>query len=121
MAASSPFAVWSAKNLWDVDIWDYIVKYSDYVKKTISSAFMPPDACQSALDPTGQRAKRNCNNYICNMHTLCGIIMHHRLSFHLIFRLLYQIPGTIANFFALYFPPSSFLYLRSFFLAQIAI
>lgn len=34
---------------------------------------------------------------------------------------VYQIPGTIANFFALYFPPSSFLYLRSFFFAQTAI
>ena len=34
---------------------------------------------------------------------------------------LYQIPGTIANFFALYLPPNSFLYLRSFFLAQTAI
>ena len=33
----------------------------------------------------------------------------------------YQIPGTIANFFALYLPPNSFLYLRSFFLAQTAI
>jgi hypothetical protein len=34
---------------------------------------------------------------------------------------LYQIPGTMANFLALYFPPNSFLYLRSFFLAQTAI
>ena len=34
---------------------------------------------------------------------------------------IYQIPGTMANFLALYFPPNSFLYLRSFFLAQTAI
>lgn len=34
---------------------------------------------------------------------------------------IYQIPGTIANLFALYFPPNSFLYLRSFFFAQTAI
>lgn len=33
----------------------------------------------------------------------------------------YQIPGIIANFFALYFPPSSFLYLLSFFFAHSAI
>lgn len=84
------------------------------------SAFMLPDAHRSFEDLADRRAKRNYNNYICKMHTLCGFL-HHHLSFHLIFRPLYQTPGTIANFFALYFPPSSFLYLRSFFLAQSAI
>lgn len=33
----------------------------------------------------------------------------------------HQIPGTIAKLFFLYFPPSSFLYLLSFFFAQMAI
>jgi hypothetical protein len=71
-------------------------------------------------DLADRRARRNYNSYIFNMHTLCGI-MHQRLSLLLIFVPLHQTPGTIANFFALYLPPSSFLYLRSFFLAQSAI
>lgn len=68
-------------------------------------------------------------------HTLHGLpwyYKHHRLyvqdhlfpgsySFHTTFNPLYQIPGTIAYFFALYLPPNSFLYLRSFFFAQTAI
>ena len=107
------------------ETWVYvcgIVYYGSYVKNVTRTAFVP--LCVTDLDIW--HAKRNYNSYICTMHTLCGIIYHRFLLFYLHLLLLfipssYQIPGTIANFFALYFPPSSFLYLRSFFFAQSAI
>lgn len=81
---------------------------------------MPPDACQSVKTPltSVRNAITTTISATCTRYAvLCTIVCPSTPSF----RLLYQIPGTIANFFALYFPPSSFLYLRSFFLAQSAI